>query len=548
MSRLTTRANVIIGDFTDEELGLQNQYEVLREMLQSLEEVKQQFKFEKDRAPIAYLIHDFEGHILESSLRAREMLGVQDDEFSSLQFVFSDSLLSFFNTNAQNACRLKKETSIEFVLPNVADKARYIRAYTHELEGGHFHTILVDITIQKESEIIHKRVQAKTQHAQKMEAIALLTSGIAHDFNNILQVLCLQTELALDSRESDDQESLDEALHSIQDASRRGMDLTKSLLSFSRKAPLRKERCDLQPILENSVRFLSHSLGEHWTIRFDCQKMGNGILADPNQIEQVIVNLCLNARDAMPEGGEITIELNSMSVSEQKLSHLDLPAGYYNVISIHDNGPGIPSDLVEKIFEPFFTTKNPGKGTGLGLSMAKSVISQHNGAMELAQTSSKGATFRIYLPGFVLPPQSELELKGVIQQKELHLADVLVCDDEPAICRAIATRFEKHGVNIKVANCGAEALELIEKTPRFDALVTDVVMADFNGDVVALKFFEKYPGKQILFMSGNSESVLNKETFESLGADYIAKPFSLEQISTKIDTMMQHHIAPSLPR
>jgi signal transduction histidine kinase/CheY-like chemotaxis protein len=379
------------------------------------------------------------------------------------------------------------------------------------------------------------------RHSQKMEAVGRLAGGVAHDFNNLLTAIIgyaalLRARLAHDAAGSEQAEL-------IHQAGEQAAGLTRQLLAFSRKQLLQPRLIDLNAIVRNLQRLLQRIIGEHIEIQTAAESTGGCVLADPGQIEQVIVNLGVNARDAMPRGGRLLIrtvdaELNGAS------PEVDLTAGAYIAIEVTDTGEGMDAETKARIFEPFFTTKGPGKGTGLGLATVYGIVRQSGGAIAVDSERGRGTTFRIYLPRQEGVPES-MESAPAHAPKRAGTETVLVVEDEEIVRELVCEVLRGEGYRVAGTDRGSEALRLVrEELKVVDLLISDVVMPEMNGAVVARRVRELSPQARVLFVSGYSESDMLDQGLEALSFQVMQKPFTPTALARKVREVLDGAEAP----
>lgn len=379
------------------------------------------------------------------------------------------------------------------------------------------------------------QTEEKLRQAQKMEAIGNLTGGIAHDFNNLLGVLIGNLDLVRE-RVEDDCETL-ELVDAALDAGLRGADLNRRLLAFSRRQTLQPEEVDINAAIVGMVTLLRRSLGERIDIRLACEDDIWRVKVDPAQLETTIVNLAVNARDAMPQGGTLQIETHNRCLDAvYAASHSELSPGDYVLVAVSDSGSGIAEDILPRVFDPFFTTKQVGKGTGLGLSMVYGFMKQSGGHVNIYSEPGKGTTVRLYLPRFESP--AILQAKAVVlapapgkAQHEL----VLVAEDNADMRRVAVRQLTDLGYRVVETDTGDKALALIEEGLVPDLLFTDVIMpGSLDGIDLADEACTRLPGLPVLLSSGFTERVI-LDTHERNGrkVDYplLAKPFRKDDLA-----------------
>lgn len=382
------------------------------------------------------------------------------------------------------------------------------------------------------------KLKRQVAQATKMQAVGQLAGGVAHDFNNILTAIIGYCDLML-LRHSPGDSDYDD-IQQIKNNSNRAASLTRQLLAFSRQQTLRPQILQLPDVVSEVSALLKRLLGE--TVRLEVRHDRNigKVRADPGQLEQVIINLGVNARDAMPGGGVLTLETKAISVADVRAMNSEiLPLGDYAMLSVADMGTGISKDNIAKIFEPFFTTKEVGKGTGLGLSTVYGIVKQSGGFIFANSEEGVGTQFDVYLPVHAGDDSADKPLIAKIADKsELWGSGrILIVEDEDMV-RAVAERaLVRQGYQVETACDGEEALEILAKSRKFDLIVSDVVMPNMDGPTMARKVRETYGDIRILFMSGYAEETLR----QSINIDnmfFLPKPFSVQQISQSVKNAM----------
>ncbi|MBP1179348.1 CHASE3 domain-containing protein [Methylobacterium sp. PvR107] len=382
-----------------------------------------------------------------------------------------------------------------------------------------------------------KRAQAEgvLREAQKMQAIGQLTGGIAHDFNNLLQVILGNLEFVRAKLDGDGK--LQSRIERAAWAAERGATLTGQLLAFARKQPLAPAAIDLAATMPDLVPLLRRTLGEHIEVRYVESAGLWPAMADPAQLESAVLNLALNARDAMPGGGRLTIEIGNKVLDEAYArDHAEVEAGDYTMLAVSDTGHGMTPDVVKRVFEPFFTTKPDGKGTGLGLAMVFGFVKQSGGHVKIYSEPNQGTTVKIYLPraiGAVMPigkrRASPVELPR-------GSATVLVVEDEAAVREIACAILTDLGYRVLEAADGDEALQVFETSARsIDLLLTDVILpGKMKGRDLSERFQALRPEIQVLFMSGYTENSIVHHGRLDDGVHLISKPFKREQLARKV--------------
>jgi CheY-like chemotaxis protein len=374
-----------------------------------------------------------------------------------------------------------------------------------------------------------------------MEAVGRLTGGIAHDFNNILGTIVGSVDLLLErlDPQSESTELAQEAL----DSALRGAELTKRLLAFSRRQPLQPDIIDLNEALSGMMRLVRRAVGETVDVTI---VPGNDLwpaLADKAQVEEAVLNLTINARDAMPAGGRLVIETANVHLDEDYAAHhVEVTPGDYAMLAVTDSGKGMPPEVAEKAFEPFFTTKEVGKGTGLGLSMVYGFVKQSGGHLKIYSELGHGTTVRLYLPRAGQPGEAPAREEEKIEHPKGR-ETILVVEDEARL-RAVATRILRDlGYTVLEAKNGPEALALLDDGQSVDLLFTDIVMPDgMNGRDLARAARERRQALKVLLTSGYSETFVRNggEAYPPL----LSKPYRKEQLARRIREILDRQGSP----
>jgi two-component system cell cycle sensor histidine kinase/response regulator CckA len=380
-----------------------------------------------------------------------------------------------------------------------------------------------------------KSLEAQFVQSQKMQAVGQLAGGVAHDFNNLLTAIAGHTDLLLQRHENDDLDYAD--LHQIRQNANRAAGLVRQLLAFSRKQTLRPTVVRLTDALSETSHLLNRLLGEKHVLRMEHAEDLWPVKVDTRQFEQVVMNLVVNARDAMPGGGSVLVRTaNERLERETRRGRAVMARGDYVRIDVIDNGQGIAEDKIEQVFEPFFTTKKSGEGTGLGLSTVYGIVKQTGGFIFVESAPGQGATFTIYLPRH---QSAEVEAEAApapaAQTDLTGDAHVLLIEDETSVRSFAARALKLRGYRVVEAASGEEALDILEdEALDIDIIVSDVVMPHMDGPTCVQKARVKRPDVKVIFMSGYAEDGLRRE-MEGVGdCRFLAKPFSLTALTAKV--------------
>ena len=389
----------------------------------------------------------------------------------------------------------------------------------------HFIGIMQDITE-------HKRVESELRQSQKMDAVGRLAGGVAHDFNNMLNIIFMNTELALMGE--DLPEGYRKRLLEIQVAAQRSADLTRQLLAFSRKQSAQPKQINLNEVVEENQKLLRRLIGEDIDLRFTPLPDLWTIFMDPSQLSQVLTNLTINARDALPGAGTISIEAENVVVTaDSVLIHGGLAPGEFVRLSVSDTGCGMDDGTLEHIFEPFFTTKGAGKGTGLGLSMVYGIVKQNHGTITAYSHLGVGTTMKLYLPR-CLDASAEEEAR-IEDPAPVGTETILVAEDEEPMLDVMRTALEDQGYTVLAAPNPLDVYLLAQQHEGpIHLLLTDVVMPGMNGKELQERISRTRPGIKVLYMSGYTSDIIAKRGLLEEGTHFLQKPFRILDMARKV--------------
>jgi signal transduction histidine kinase/ActR/RegA family two-component response regulator len=388
---------------------------------------------------------------------------------------------------------------------------------------------------------LHEEAQSRSaaegqiRQMQKIESIGQLTGGIAHDFNNMLAIVIGSLDLARQRLESGATAKVASGIDSALEGARRAAELTSRLLAFSRQQPLSPQPLDVNKLVGGMSEMLRRAIGEQMQVE---TVLAGGLwrtFADPNQLENAIVNLCVNARDAMPQGGKVTLETaNSHLDDDYAAAHADVAPGQYVSICLTDTGTGMPAQVVERAFDPFFTTKGPGQGTGLGLSQVFGFVKQSRGHLKIYSEVGHGTTLKIYLPRFTgLLPDAATD-EAAEEAPRARGETVLVVEDDERVRQVSVDALRELGYSVLQAADAHQALAMLALHPEIDLLFTDVVMPEMNGRQLAAKALEARPDLNVLYTTGYTRNAIVHNGMLDAEVAFLAKPFTIDQLARKI--------------
>ena len=470
--------------------------------------------------------------ILDDAGRFIEVNPAACDLFGAACELLTGRAISEFGEHAEikhawNVLREKQHDRGEFRIVRPDGSARDVEySATADLLPDRHLLILRDVSERK-------RLEEQLRQAQKMEALGRLAGGVAHDFNNLLTAIISYGELLL--------ELLPEAeagrrhAEEIIRAADRAAALTRQLLAYSRQQVLAPQVLNLNTVVSGLERMLRRLIGEDVELVIDLATALRRVKADPGQIEQVLMNLAVNARDAMPKGGKLLISTANAELDEgYAWTHVDVQPGAYVRLSVSDRGVGMSAEVRARVFEPFFTTKDVGKGTGLGLSTVYGIIKQSEGHIEVESFPGEGTTFHVFLPQVIEPARPTMHAVPRLRVQSGSETILLVEDDD--VVRALArTVLERHGYTVLEAGHGVEALELAAGYPQpLHMLLTDVVMPHMNGRQLYLELAKVRPGLKVLYMSGYTGGAIAHLGELESDAAFLQKPFPAETLARQV--------------
>ncbi|MBN7756187.1 MULTISPECIES: cell cycle histidine kinase CckA [Alphaproteobacteria] len=506
--------------------------------------------------PMAIASVDHDGRILRTNAPFLSLFSQVVDSDAMERQVRLDAVIhendreAFANALERAKHRQAEIAPIDTVLPD--DAERHVRFYVNPVvdhdgaEGAEEAAIVYAVETTEQ-----KALEAQMAQSQKMQAVGQLAGGIAHDFNNVLTAIIMASDLLLTNHRPSDPSFPD--IMNIKQNANRAASLVRQLLAFSRRQTLRPEVLNLTDVLADLRMLLARLVGNEVSLSIEHGRDLWPVKADIGQFEQVIVNLTVNARDAMPEGGQLTVRTRNISADEcAQFPYRELAVADYVAVEVSDTGTGIDPETIRKIFEPFFTTKEVGKGTGLGLSMVYGIVKQTGGFIFCDSELGEGTTFRIFLPRYI-PSEAEKAAEeanaaaenGAAKPKEENRdlsgsARVLLVEDEDAVRMGSVRALSSRGYEVHEASSGAEALEIFnELDGKVDIVVSDVVMPEMDGPTLLGELRKVQPDIKFIFVSGYAEDAFAKNLPEDAQFGFLPKPFSLKQLATVVKEMLE---------
>ncbi len=484
-------------------------------------------------APYGIYRSDIDGKLLRANPALQKMLG-----YERLDELLNGSLARdiFRNPSDFNGLKELLEGESEFKDFEVELKRRdgapiTVRCTGRKVKEEHQGKACFDVFAEDVTE--RRILERQLRMAGKMEAVGRLSGGIAHDFNNLLGVIIGYSQVL--KRRLDSGSDLLDPVVEIEKAGQRATALTRQLLAFSRQQILTPSILNVNDLVQDMVKMLPRLLGEDIAISTSLSPELGMVKADQGQIEQVIMNLAVNARDAMPEGGKLRIETANVELDQAYAwLHAGARPGHYVMLAVIDSGTGIDPDTLSHIFEPFFTTKEVGKGTGLGLATVYGVVKQSGGYIWVDSKPGQGASFQVFLPR-VAEPATQITATAPLTEAKGGSETILLVEDSEPLRKLTQSFLESHGFRVLVAQDGDEAMRVeSQHSETIDLLLTDVVMPGINGRVLAEKLLPKQPSMRVLYISGYTDSFIGRHGVLEQGMDLLHKPFTEEVLIRKV--------------
>lgn len=487
--------------------------------------------FEENPQPM-WVFDPEDRHFLEANSAAARLYGYSPDEFRSMRLADLQG--------EEDARRFVNELTADVRPPSTVWRHRAkdgrildIEVAVHEIEYGGRRAelaVLIDITGRRQ-------LEDQLRQAQKMEAVGMLAGGVAHDFNNLLTIITGYSQLILNNISDDDPNR--HSVEQIMKAGERAAALTKQLLAFSRRQVLQPKVLDLNKLVTGLSAMLQRLIGEDIDLRLALNPDLGRVSADPGQVEQVLMNLVVNARDAMPKGGTLTVETTNRVLDESYAGrHISVKPGSYVMLAVSDNGAGMDQATQARLFEPFFTTKGSGKGTGLGLSTVFGIIKQSGGSVEVYSEPSKGTSVKVYLPRIDQP--ASLETESAAQRAPRGSETILVVEDEDMVRTLVRETLEREGYKVMDAADPLDARRIADQfRGHIHLLITDVVMPKVSGRELAVQLTRKRPQMQVLYMSGYTDNAIVNSGVLQKEVAFLQKPFTPAALTQKVREVLE---------
>jgi PAS domain S-box-containing protein len=499
---------------------------------EALRESKERYRDLVENAHDIIYSHDLKGNYLSVNKAAEHITGYTREE--ALQLNMSQTLAPECADKATEMIsrKLAGEDVTAYELEILAKDGRRVAI---EVNSKLMYEDGVPVAVQGIARDVTERklLEEQLRQSQKMEAIGQLAGGVAHDFNNLLTAINGYSSLAL--QRVDDDSSIKPYLEEVRKAGDRAANLTRQLLAFGRKQILQPLALDLNSVVSDMNKMLRRLIGEDIALNAKLAPDLKKIKADPGQVEQVLINLVVNARDAMPTGGSLTIETANMSLDQEYASrHVGIQPGKYVMLAVSDTGTGMDEATRARIFEPFFTTKEKGKGTGLGLSTVYGIVQQSGGSIWVYSEPNQGTSFKVYLPELLSDGPADV-VESARDEIVSGSETILLVEDEEVVRGLTTNILEGAGYHVIAAGGGAEAAKLCaDRNEPIDLLLTDVVMPQTSGKAVAEQLTKMQPGLKVLFMSGYTDEAIVHHGVLDANVEFIQKPFTPAALSKKI--------------
>jgi PAS domain S-box-containing protein len=535
------------GAFGDEEVGWLGKFVqqcsiavISAQRLETLRDANQRLAFHVSRMPFAYIVWDLGFGVVEWNPAAERIFGWKANEAigkNAYELIIHKEARPQFEHGWSKL--LKGDESSYSLNANVRKDGKIItcewfNALLRDASGNVNRVLSMVHDVTEKAEL-----ERQLQGAQRMEAVGTLAGGIAHDFNNALTGIVGFGEL-LRMRMAGDEPALHD-LDEILRCAERAATLTRQLLTFARRQVIEPVNLSLSTLVADLMKLIGKVVGEHIEVKTSLEKNVPTIFADRGQIEQVVMNLCLNARDAMPEGGRLVVETGDVYLDEEYVRQNPyMRTGRYALLTVSDTGVGMDEKTRERVFEPFFTTKGPDKGTGLGLAMVYGIVKQHGGYIHLYSEPGKGTAFKVYFPAIEAQPDAV----PTIRREEIvrgGMETILLAEDEESIRSFIERALKELGYNVLVARNGEEAIEIFMQNKEIVLALLDVVMPRKGGKEAFEEMHKQNPRLKVIFMSGYSANAIHDSFVLIAGTPFLQKPFGPTILARKIREVLDTH-------
>jgi PAS domain S-box-containing protein len=494
---------------------------------ESEEKYRQLFEMESDAI---FLVRKGDGQILEVNTAGLKLYGFKREELLKMK---NTDLSAEPDVTQKATMEQKRKIPIRYHRKNDGTVFPVEITASHlTWQGQEVHIAAIrDITIRIEAEKEKVKYEEQLRQSHKMEAIGTLAGGIAHDFNNMLGIILGNTELAMDDVPEWNPARLN--LEEVKTASLRAKDVVRQLLSFARKTEQERKPVKINPIVTGALKLLRSSIPTSIEIRSNSPKESQIVIADPTQINQIMINLCTNASHAMEEdGGVLEISLDSITLDESTAQSFELSPGRYVKLTVNDNGHGIDPEIKDRIFDPYFTTREVGKGSGMGLAVVHGIVMNHNGAITVDSDVGKGTIFNVFLPIVRREPVPEITIDEDLPTGKER---ILFVDDEESIVNMGSQRLERLGYKVESTTSPLEALDLFRSKPdRFDLVITDLTMPKMTGDKLVKEILNIRPEMPITICTGFSEKMDGEKAREIGAAGYLEKPHDKRSLAKMV--------------
>jgi PAS domain S-box-containing protein len=542
---LETRVQERTRDLSSANRDLQEEVTVRRKTEEELKNSEERLQIVFEFAPEAYFIYDLLGNLVDGNRKAEEITGYKREELVGQNFLQLKLLPLAQMPKAGEALALnaagQPTKNIEFTLNRKDGSQVHVEISSFPIRIANRRLVLGnarDITQRKQAEEEKARLEAQVRQSTKMEAIGQLAGGIAHDFNNLLAAISGYAELARDKYGAGNP-GLAKYVNNIYDTSRRAADLTSRLLAFARKGKFEMVVVDLHETIPSVIRLLEHTIDRRISLVQECRAPLSTVLGDPTQLQNAVLNLAVNARDAMPNGGNLTFSTALVEVGEEEVRRApyQIIAGQYVRLTVSDTGVGMGEEIRSRLFEPFFTTKAPGKGTGLGLASVYGTVKSHNGYIDVASQPGTGSRFHLYLP----LSQAVREKTAALPQATFRgSGTIMIVDDEEVLLELTSEMMKTMGYACVTHRDSVEAVDYYRNHhAEIDLVILDIIMPRMNGYDCFRELKNINPRLKALVMSGFSDSGEAQKILDAGALKFIPKPFPMDGLGRAVQEALR---------